>query len=437
MTVEPVLSEPATEQPGARSQALSLRTIGFVVATWAVVAPLHPFQDLASSNMATAWESGDSLNQMVYVSVAAVLVLLVTPRYLDALRSALTLPFILAIASLLLSVAFSQNVELSLRRFGFTMIVVVIAWTWLLVPAGMRHFSWMLGAVVGAIILVCYIGVVVAPGLAVHQVQDLTEPSLAGAWRGMYSHKNEAGAMMALFVFVGLFVAATANAAVGTIVALAALVFLFFTSAKTSLILLPFVLVVSHVAERARHLGVKMAVCLGPLLVLTVVIVIACYNAATSDMLNAVLPDTSFTGRTDVWRFALDHTMERPITGHGFMAFWRTRDVFSAETAQFWANLAAHSHNGYLDIALTTGLPGLAFTLMLIVVIPLINFHNRADGETNRVLSLLLVRFWLFGIYVNCFESALFDRGNRIWFFLLSASFGLHFLARYRIKPAV
>ena len=72
-----------------------------------------------------------------------------------------------------------------------------------------------------------------------------------------------------------------------------------------------------------------MVVCLGPLLVLASVIVIACYSAATNDVLNAVLPDASFTGRTDVWRFAIDHAMERPLTDFGFMAFWRTRDVFS------------------------------------------------------------------------------------------------------------
>jgi O-antigen ligase len=101
----------------------------------------------------------------------------------------------------------------------------------------------------------------------------------------------------------------------------------------------------------------------------------------------------------------------------------------------FWANLAAHSLDGYLDIALTTGLPGLASTLLLIVVMPLVNFHNRADGEANRVLSLLFLRFWPFGIYVNCFESALFDRGNPIWFCLQSASFGLYFVARYRVRP--
>jgi hypothetical protein len=109
------------------------------------------------------------------------------------------------------------------------------------------------------------------------------------------------------------------------------------------------------------------------------------------------------------------------------MAFWRTRDVLSAEMGNFWANLAAHSLDGYLDIALTT--------LLLIVVMPLVNFHNRADGEANLVLSLLFLRFWPFGIYVNCFESAVFDRGNPIWFWLLSAFFGLHFLARYRVRP--
>ena len=172
----------------------------------------------------------------------------------------------------------------------------------------------------------------------------------------------------------------------------------------------------------ALALGVKMVVCLGPLLVLASVIVIACYSAATNDVLNAVLPDAS-SERTDVWRFAIDHAMERPLTGFGFMAFWRTRDVFSAEMANFWANLAAHSHE-YLDIALTTGLPGLAFTLLLVVVMSSsISTTESTETACCRCCAC------------NCFESALFDRGNPIWFFLLSASFGLHFPARYCVRP--
>jgi hypothetical protein len=60
------------------------------------------------------------------------------------------------------------------------------------------------------------------------------------------------------------------------------------------------------------------------------------------------------------------------------------------------------------------------FTLLFVVVMPLINFHTRVGGEANRVLSLLFLRFWLFGIYVNCFESTLFHRGNPIWVCLLA-----------------
>jgi len=79
------------------------------------------------------------------------------------------------------------------------------------------------------------------------------------------------------------------------------------------------------------------------------------------------------------------------------MAFWRTRDVFSAEMANFWANLAAHSHDGYLDIALTTGLPGLAFTLLLVVVMPLHQFplQGRRRGQSRTIAAvpvLLAVR---------------------------------------------
>lgn len=432
---EPILPNSKVELAGTDSPGFWLRTIVFLVATWFLLAPLHPFSDLQNPDATTAWESGDSLNQVVYVSMAVVLVLLVVPRYFAAVRSALTLPLILATASLLLSVVFSHDVELSLRRFGFTMVVLVIAWMWLLVPVGMGHFSAMLGTVVGAIILVCYIGVAVAPWLAVHQAQDLIEPALAGDWRGIFAHKNEAGAMMALFVFIGLFIAAAGNPLGGTIIAVAAVVFLFFASAKTSMILLPLVLVVSHAAVRARHLALKVIVCLGPLLVMGAAIVVACYSTSSNQILNVVLPDTSFTGRTDVWRFAIDHALQRPITGYGFMAFWRTRAVLSVDITKLWANVAAHSHNGYLDIALTTGLQGLASTFLFIVIMPLVNFHNRMDGEANRVLSLLFLRFWLFGIYINCFESALFDRSNQIWVLLLVASFGLHFVARYRIRP--
>jgi hypothetical protein len=45
-----------------------------------------------------------------------------------------------------------------------------------------------------------YLGVLLVPHLAVHQASDLGEPELAGAWRGIYGHKNIAAGVTAVFV---------------------------------------------------------------------------------------------------------------------------------------------------------------------------------------------------------------------------------------------
>ena len=125
---------------------------------------------------------------------------------------------------------------------------------------------------------------------------------------------------MAFFAFVGLFVAATANAVLGTMIALAALVFLFFT-----LLIDPGSVCSRRLAHRraSKAPGREVVICLGPLLVW--VIVIACYSAATSDVLNAGCPRYVLHRTNRCGRFAIDHAMERPLTGYGFMAFRRSQ----------------------------------------------------------------------------------------------------------------
>ena len=96
-----------------------------------------------------------------------------------------------------------------------------------------------------------------------------------------------------------------------------------------------------------------------------------------------------------------------------------------------------HGHNGYLDIALTTGFPGLFLCVAFLVIGPIISYHRYNRNKSSRVapemtaLSTFLLQIWLFGIYFNCFESALFDRGNRVWFLMCSAVFGLYYMSRF------
>ena len=99
-----------------------------------------------------------------------------------------------------------------------------------------------------------------------------------------------------------------------------------------------------------------------------------------------------------------------------------------------WAEYASHSHNGYLDTALTMGLPGLALLIAVLVFAPLRDFHA-ADRNGNRgPLAMLLFQLWLFTLYLSTMESFFLDRVDPMWFTFLIAVFGLHYLARFRVK---
>jgi O-antigen ligase len=97
-----------------------------------------------------------------------------------------------------------------------------------------------------------------------------------------------------------------------------------------------------------------------------------------------------------------------------------------------WAATVAHSHNGYLDTALAMGLPGLALLIAVLVIGPLRDFHVADRNGNNGPLTTVLLRIWLFGVYLAAFESFFLDRADPIWFTFLIAVFGLHYLARFR-----
>jgi O-antigen ligase len=142
--------------------------------------------------------------------------------------------------------------------------------------------------------------------------------------------------------------------------------------------------------------------------------------------------DPTFTGRSAIWEFALAAVAEKPITGHGYAAFWD--DVTARQTAQGaeWATTAAHSHNSYLDLAVTIGLPGLVLVILVFVLAPLGNFQSARTHNRSRALAKLFLTVWLFGLYYGATETFLLERQNPIWFMFAVAVAGLHFLARFQ-----
>jgi len=79
----------------------------------------------------------------------------------------------------------------------------------------------------------------------------------------------------------------------------------------------------------------------------------------------------TFTQRTDVWRFTIDQFRQHPWRGVGFGSFWDVDPKVqpSLQTDLWFAQPDAptnESHNGYLDLLVTTGVPGLIGALLVL-----------------------------------------------------------------------
>jgi len=337
-----------------------------------------------------------------------------------------------------LSVLASWQPSLAASRFAVTLGNMGMAAMVLLLPRNTRHFCDLMAAAVLFVLVVCYLGVLLTPQTAVHQATDFLEPEHAGSWRGVFDHKNIAGAVMAQFIFVGLLVARVRSQLLGMTIVVFAAIFMIFAQSKTAIGILPLVLIVSAVFEHTRRPLVTIALAIAVLIAQNSFSVGSVYFEPLHNLIDSIMPDPSFTGRTDIWQFAVQHLAQRPIIGYGFAAFWGTAQVvYGLAGTSNWANSATDAHNDYLDIALAIGIPGLVLVIVLIVVLPLVDyFRARAVHEPDSdPVKLFFLRVCLFAIYASCYETALFMHVGGPRFLSIAAVFGIRYLSVYR--PAV
>jgi O-antigen ligase len=392
----------------------------------------RPFVDLNDA-LDIAETSGTVANQigytLLFVLLAAWCMAHEPRRLLLLIRPA----FVALLLWIALSVAFSWEPSVSARRFAFTLVSIGIAGMVLLVPRNLRQFGGVLAAAVLVVLALCYYGVFFLPQLSIHQSSDFAEPLLAGDWRGIYSHKNGAGAVMVLFVFIGLFIARQRSVALGWLIVVLAAIFLVCTRSATSIAMLPVTLVVSLLIARMRTARAAVFFTLSLVAALNLFSLGSIYFEPIQNLVGAILSDPTFTGRTQIWQFALDALAKHPITGYGFAAFWNTPEViYGMNGSDVWANTANHAHHGYLDLAVTIGIPGAALAVLWLVVLPLIDFYRSPNDPAVAPLKMLFLRVCLFAALASCFESMLLQEGELGLFFFTSA-FALRLLSVSRV----
>ena len=426
----PPRPEPQPPEPGAGSAPSPARGLMFVASFLLAWVSTNPFPSLGDARWLDPASTGELTNQLGYLTLGAcACVVMLRDRF--ALRALMRPAYGLMLAWLIVSVATSSHPSLSLRRLGFALCVIALGAAVPLLPTSRERFCDLLALVATVVLVLCFAGVALMPDLAIHQITDLVEPRLAGNWRGIFYHKNVAGEMMGIFVFVGLFVARVRSLVIGGAIVAAALAFLFFTEAKSAMGFLPLTLLLAWTSRRGWSVALRLAAFFVVVAGLNTLGIGSILSPTIAGFAERHMSDPTFTGRTEIWQLALDYIPKRPVFGYGYGAFWQTDEVMFAKSSNdgLGAAMADHAHNAVLNLAVTIGIPGAVLALLWALVLPLKDLAGCLRRQTDPALTNLFLRIWAFAL-ANCsFESILFARGDAMWFTMLVAMFGLRYLA--------
>lgn len=402
----------------------------FVLA-WVTLKPFSSLGTRASLGLSSGTETA---TYAAFGGLAMAAMALLGPRMRHLSCCMRPLPVIAMGIWLCVTSVVSQDPSTSLRRLALAGILALLAACLFLIPRTPRDLACLLAIATGMLLALSYAGVLLAPELAIHQATDIGEPQLAGDWRGVFAHKNGAAAMFSLCVFFGLYILRRGSPVIGGLIVILCVTFLLFAGGKTALMLVGVSALAGMAWEVCRGRTLRIAAAILPAVFLNLVGVGSVLVPSIGAFTAGLPVDTTFTGRTDIWAFAADSIQGHLATGYGFQAFWNTAAIRFGTTDEGWAGQAAHAHNGYLDLVIGMGLPGLVLGIALFVLMPMRDrFAAERRGADPAVLAML-TQVWLFGISFSSMETFLFNRADPVWLTFLFAIMGLRMAATHALR---
>ncbi|GHC67590.1 O-antigen ligase family protein [Limoniibacter endophyticus] len=406
--------------------ALVVATVLFTVALISV----RPFQPAGGD---PAVQGGDIMNQLGYGGLGALSIFaLMTLANRNALRVIISPWWIVAIAFVLISVTQAIDPAGAMRSAIFTVIAIIIMMTAVSLLEDGNGFATLLSISAFSVLGLSYIGLVLFPYAAIH-LGDTYEPQHEGLWRGLFSHKNIAGPVMSFFAFVGVYLMRRGWLWRGSIILILSLLFISHTGSKTTMGLVPLVMILVALPNVLGMRALAVAIIATTLALSALATLGIVFIPALHDLAAQFLPDLTYTGRVTLWAFSGEHVLQRPWTGYGFESFWRTPIVYLADRHFDWAwdiRGIVHGHNGYMDIAVTMGLPALFVSLVVFVAAPLHDYLRTPRYRENIYLADLFMMIVLFALLNALLESFFFRRADPVWLFFIFATFGLRLVAR-------
>ncbi|MBA3447622.1 MAG: O-antigen ligase family protein [Pseudaminobacter sp.] len=408
--------------------------IATLLLTIAIVS-FKPFQPAAT----TIGDGGDIVNQLGFGSLGAVsifaMISFANPRVVSALFSP---SFLLLLVFFFLSVSNAIDPSSAMRAASFTLIGILTMAAILAIPRDGDAFATAI-AVAGLFVIgLSFVGLVIFPNEAMHG-GDGVEPEHFGLWRGVFSHKNIAGPVMACLSFGGIYLFRRGQRTVGILLFAAAMLFMANTGSKTTAGLVPLSILI---VVLPGLVGMRL---LTPILFALAIIGTALgtlgivFIDPIKDLAAVYFPDLTYTGRTTLWAFAWEMLAKEPWTGYGYTSFWGTEIVEGTDQPfdRAWdVRGIVHGHNGYIDIAVIMGIPALLVAIWAFLIAPLRDYMRIPLRKENIFLGDFFIMILLFTALNAFLESFFFRRADPVWLFFVFSIIGLRLVSRFPVASS-
>jgi O-antigen ligase len=358
-----------------------------------------------------------SLTRIIIYSLIFALALKTTIKKFDS-KTWWPLPasMTLCILWFFISLTWAINPAVGFRRLALTLVII---WTTFALVNSLQTKATfnLIRLIFGLILLLNYIAVYVFPGIG---LTDDTYAWLAGAWHGILAEKNHAGAVSALTFLLFTFDAAHIKRHIRFFVAITSGYFLYKTTSKTSLGLTALATVLGYVFLYYKPYYRILALAFLSAIALVIFVVIGTFGDTIFEFFEIYMSDpASLTGRVQIWPVLWSYFESNWVLGAGFGSFWNIGAESPIFAGEGWVTEIASGHNGYLDILVQIGLPGLMIVVFAAFILPASKIIWFKQSDPQRTALIVSILFFCFAH--NLTETTLFDRDSIVFIFILLA----------------
>jgi O-antigen ligase len=311
------------------------------------------------------------------------------------------------------SMIWAVDPSIAIRRFSLTAVIIFTVFP-LVDKVGYEKTIVTLRIALVLMLAANLVAVLGWPISSIHQASE-ADPSIVGAWHGILPQKNFAGTVCAFAIMFFVFDAKRIGYLVRLAVIGAAAYFLYRSESKTSMILLLASLGIGGISFKYNPYN-------RPFLLLFLAVVASAAAIVSYEYWNVIAApfdnEDTLTGRVQIWPLLLEYWHDHWLTGSGFGSFWNIGGTqpISAYT-DGWVTEITSGHNGYIDLLVQIGLPGLTLVMFAAVLAPMWRFVSEKALDPTR--RSLLVAVFCFTVGHNLTESSLFDRDATVHVFLI------------------